>query len=129
MYSYKFLLILFIKAAPVDDVKVQRDPCVPSPCGPNSQCLSSNDKPACSCLPGYINSPPNCRPECLINPDCPTTQACVNNKCVDPCPGSCGINSQCNIISHAVTCACLAGYTGNPFVECSIQKRNKKKLL
>nr|CAD7425818.1 unnamed protein product [Timema monikensis] len=107
----------------VEPVEADPDPCVPSPCGPNSQCQSSGNSPACSCLMGYIGSPPNCRPECVINPDCPTNRACINNKCRDPCPGSCGSNAECQIISHAVTCICSPGYTGNPFVQCTVQKQ------
>lgn len=97
-------------------------PCQPSPCGPNSQCQDKGGTPACSCLQGYIGSPPNCRPECVINPDCPSQQACINNKCRDPCPGSCGSNADCRIISHVVSCTCSPGFTGDPFVLCSRQK-------
>ncbi|KAL1140438.1 hypothetical protein AAG570_000370 [Ranatra chinensis] len=105
---------------PRDHEAEPQDPCMRSPCGPNSQCqATSQGKPACSCLPSYIGTPPNCRPECTINPDCPTSQACLNSKCVDPCPGSCGINAQCSVISHGVSCTCSQGYTGNPFVECT----------
>lgn len=94
------------------------NPCNPSPCGPNSDCQNVNDNSRCSCLPGYIGVPPTCRPECVINPDCPSNRACINEKCEDPCIGSCGENAECRVINHAVTCACANGYSGNPFIQC-----------
>ncbi|EAT34892.1 AAEL012905-PA [Aedes aegypti] len=103
---------------PQDTQIVVRDPCVPSPCGPNSQCRNINGVPSCSCLVNYIGSPPNCRPECSINAECPSNQACMNEKCRDPCPGSCGVGARCNVINHTPTCTCEAGYTGDPFTNC-----------
>jgi hypothetical protein len=108
------------QSAPVQDtpVKPYRNPCVPSPCGPNSQCQVNGESPSCSCLPTYIGSPPNCRPECSINSDCPSNQACINEKCRDPCPGSCGISADCNVVNHIPICVCIQGYTGDPFTNC-----------
>lgn len=92
-------------------------PCQPNPCGPNSECRpSADDKPICSCQPGFFGSP--CRPECTINPDCPMTRACINYKCVDPCQGSCGINAQCSVVAHNPVCRCPDGLTGDPFSRC-----------
>lgn len=93
------------------------------PCGPNALCQVKGNSPACSCLSNYVGTPPNCRPECVISPDCPSNQACINNKCHDPCPGSCGLNAECRVISHAVTCICAAGFSGDPFVQCTPYKR------
>lgn len=98
------------------------DPCQPSPCGANSVCRRIGDNPSCHCVDGYIGTAPNCRPECVINSDCATKQACINNKCIDPCTNSCGTLAECLIISHTVSCVCPAGYTGNPFVQCVEQK-------
>jgi len=95
------------------------NPCVPSPCGPFSECKEINSHAACSCLPNYIGQPPNCRPECTIDPDCPTDKACVRESCVDPCIGACGFNSECRTVSHQPRCFCVQGYTGDPFVGCS----------
>lgn len=94
------------------------NPCLPSPCGPNSECKIRGDSPACSCLNNYIGTPPNCRPECTINPECPNTKACMNQKCVDPCPGSCGVNARCHVINHTPSCSCDSGFTGDPFQGC-----------
>lgn len=94
------------------------NPCVPSPCGPNSQCRAVGDSPACSCIQSYIGSPPNCRPECTINTECASNLACMNQKCGDPCPGSCGFNSRCSVINHTPVCTCETGYNGDPFQGC-----------
>lgn len=95
------------------------NPCIPTPCGPNSECKVIGDTPACSCLQTYIGAPPNCRPECSINSECPANRACMNQKCVDPCPGSCGFNTQCTVINHTPSCTCDVHYTGDPFQGCS----------
>lgn len=95
------------------------NPCVPSPCGPYSQCKVVGEAPACSCLPNYIGVAPNCRPECSINAECPGNLACQNEKCVDPCPGSCGFNAECSVANHVALCNCIPGYTGDPFSGCS----------
>ena len=92
------------------------DPCNPSPCGPNAQCSNG----ACKCLPEYQGDPYSmCRPECVINNDCPRDKSCVRNKCIDPCPGPCGQNAVCNAINHISMCSCPPGMSGNAFVECS----------
>lgn len=99
-----------------------RDPCRPSPCGPFAECRNINDNPSCSCLPGYVGSPPNCKPECVSNSECSNHLACINQKCRDPCPGSCGSNAQCRVVSHTPNCFCLEGYVGDPFVQCTAQQ-------
>lgn len=99
---------------------IEKDPCVPSPCGSFSQCRSIGGSPACTCLENYIGQPPNCRPECTIHSECANDKACINMKCVDPCPGSCGTNAQCSVINHIPTCRCPEGYTGNTFILCEI---------
>lgn len=96
------------------------NPCIPSPCGPNSQCRVISNTPACSCLPNYIGRAPNCRPECTINAECPSNRACQSEKCVDPCPGSCGVNTECSVINHSPVCSCQIGFTGDPFGGCNI---------
>jgi hypothetical protein len=78
------------------------NPCVPSPCGPNSQCRAVGNTPACSCLPHYVGRAPNCRPECTINAECPSNLACQNTRCGDPCPGSCGVQATCVVVKHAL---------------------------
>lgn len=100
------------------EMKVPVNPCVPNPCGPNSQCQAIGDSPSCTCLPEFIGQPPNCRPECISNSECSNSLACIKEKCKDPCPGSCGINAECHVVSHTSICNCLSGYIGNPFIQC-----------
>lgn len=102
---------------------VNINPCQPSPCGPNSQCKAIGDSPSCSCLPDFNGSPPNCRPECVSNSECPNHLACINQKCKDPCPGICGQNAECKVVSHTPNCVCLSGYIGDPFTLCNVQSK------
>lgn len=95
------------------------NPCVPSPCGPNSICQIKQGRPVCSCTANYIGSPPHCRPECVLNNDCPQDKACIREKCEDPCRNSCGANAECRVVSHAAHCNCLAGYQGDAFNGCT----------
>jgi len=116
-----FQLLYGIGIGYVVDVTKPKDtgnPCHPSPCGPNSKCVDIRGSPACSCLPDYLGRPPNCRPECTINAECASNLACINEKCRDPCPGSCGFAAQCNVVNHTPSCSCPAGYTGDPFTSC-----------
>ena len=100
---------------------IEEDPCEPNPCGQYSNPPRNvGGRCDCSCLPGMIGSPPNCRPECLFNQDCPDDKACKNQKCVDPCPGLCGINANCKVRNHIPICVCNRGYAGDPFSQCRL---------
>jgi len=88
-------------------------------CGPRSSCKMVDSRPVCACLEGYSGEPPKCRPQCINNNDCPSKEACVNQRCSDPCPGSCGLNSKCSTINHSPVCMCSEGFTGNPFESCA----------
>lgn len=103
---------------PLRDV-TPSNPCVPNPCGLFSECRVSGQSPSCSCLPNYLGAPPNCHPECISNSECPSHQACINQKCQDPCPGLCGLNANCRVFSHTPSCMCLSGFTGDPFAQCN----------
>ena len=102
------------------------DPCYPSPCGDNAICNKHRTREraaTCVCIEGYFGDPfLSCRPECTQNNDCPTNRVCKNQKCVDPCPGLCGINAVCSVSNHRPSCDCLQGYTGNPSVSCNLSK-------
>lgn len=104
------------------------NPCNPSPCGPNSQCKESNGSPSCSCLSQFIGTPPNCRPECVSSSECPNHLACMNRKCQDPCPGVCGQNAECRVVSHTPNCICIAGFEGDPFSQCLQPIRQEETL-
>lgn len=109
-----------ILVAPVVREDVPINPCIPTPCGPNSQCKVVGTQAACSCLPNYIGQSPNCRPECTINAECSSNLACINDKCKDPCPGSCGINARCSVVNHNAICTCVVGYEGDATIQCSL---------
>ena len=104
-------------------------PCDPTPCGSNAVCKVSNGAGSCTCLPDYIGNPYDaCRPECVINSDCPSHQSCVRTKCRDPCPGACAANAECIAINHAPSCTCLPGLTGDPFTFCNQPPYQRKSL-
>lgn len=105
-------------------------PCTPSPCGANAVCRVQQNAGSCTCSLDYIGNPyEGCRPECTLNSDCPSNQACIGLKCKDPCPGTCGQNAQCYVINHAPTCTCFERYTGNPFIFCNLIVEARKRLL
>lgn len=97
-----------------------KNPCQPSPCGPNSQCRENNGQAICSCLPNYMGTPPGCRPECTVSSECALDKACISQKCQDPCPGVCGVHSKCVVHNHSPICSCADGYTGDPFTLCYV---------
>lgn len=72
----------------------------------------------CSCQTGFVGTPPNCKHECVVSAECPLTQACLNNKCRDPCPGTCGQGARCQVVNHNPICSCPSGLTGDPFSRC-----------
>ena len=60
---------------------VEEDPCNPNPCGPYSNPpRNAGDRCDCSCQPGMIGQPPNCRPECQLNSDCPVDKICASSQ-------------------------------------------------
>lgn len=92
------------------------DPCVPSPCGPNAECSNG----ICNCIAEFQGNPYiGCRPECVLNADCPRDRACMRNKCLDPCPGACAFNALCTVIGHVPMCNCPGNMTGNAFSQCT----------
>lgn len=94
---------------------------MPSPCGANSICTVNQNRGLCSCVPGMFGAPPNCRPECIINTDCPSNRACITQKCSDPCDGVCGFNAECHVQNHQPICFCIGGYRGDPYTQCEAQ--------
>lgn len=103
------------------------NPCYPSPCGSNAHCRIENSYGVCECLPEYHGNPyENCRPECIVNSDCPMNRACIRNKCKDPCPGTCGLRAVCVVSNHIPICSCPEEYTGDAFRQCIyIEHRGK----
>ena len=96
------------------------DPCNPSSCGSNAVCHTRNGASECRCIPETYGDPyVACRPECVVHSDCPSNKACQRNKCIDPCPGTCGINAECRVMNHVPICTCIEGYIGDPFTACN----------
>jgi len=120
-YEMTHKSLCFFSLTSVPEVK---QPCSPSPCGPNSQCRVINEQAVCSCVPGFIGSPPSCRPECVVSSDCGLNEACSNQKCRDPCPGTCGVGARCQVISHNPICSCPSGLMGDPFTRCQPIRKN-----
>ena len=65
----------------------------------------------CSLPPGFPGSPPGwkrliriCANLDRFSIQCPEDKACINKQCKDPCPGSCGINSNCRVVNHNPIC-------------------------
>lgn len=103
-----------------DVAVIKPTPCNPSPCGHNAICKEQNGAGSCSCIPDYTGDPyEGCRPECIMNSECPSDKACIKSKCQDPCPGTCGFNALCRVINHVPSCTCLEQYTGDPLKYCS----------
>lgn len=115
IYELYLLSLISDNDPPVEESR----PCHPSPCGPNAVCKANGDQAACTCLPNYIGRAPNCRPECRTDTECAKNQACVNLQCIDPCPGSCGLNARCRVVNHFAVCTCNSGFEGNANIQCT----------
>lgn len=106
-------------------------PCTPNPCDPSASCDTYGNQFAI-CDPCFgsngINNPA-CRPECVLSTDCAFDKACLRNKCVDPCPGSCGVNAECSVYLHDPICRCVNGFEGNPYEHCKPTTQRKLFLV
>lgn len=123
-YFYYSMPILLVKP-----IEIYR-PCNPSPCGANAICSERNGAGSCTCMQDYFGDPYiSCRPECIQNSDCDRSRACVNKKCVDPCPGSCGLNADCIVRFHSPHCQCYDGYSGDARQICSIIEISKSRNI
>lgn len=103
-----------------------KSPCSNKRCGINAICQDVGNSARCYCPTDFIGDPNiECKPECEMNSDCPSNEACVNNKCIDPCTTKnvCGINAVCLCSDHTVSCHCSDGYIGDPLVQCIYRRK------
>lgn len=114
---------------PAANVTIEANPCVPSPCGPLSQCRQTSGYASCACEENALGLPPNCRFECVQSSECQNNLACVRNRCVDPCPGTCGVGATCSVVRHVPICVCPEGMTGDPSYFCSPLPPQRKQFL
>lgn len=113
-------LVRYMSVVTAPAVVAEADPCSPGPCGINTQCRISSGLPVCACLPGLVGNPfLGCRPECQRDLDCRLDRSCERQRCVDPCPGTCGRRAACMVLNHRPQCSCNPGYSGDPYVACS----------
>ena len=95
-----------------DDNKC-KNPC-PGQCGSGAECHVANHIIMCNCPEGYTGDPFSfCRPVPQTAP--PPFEPQYTNPCV---PSPCGQNAQCREANNAAVCSCLAGYHGDPTIEC-----------
>ena len=106
--------------------------CRCNPCGRNARRSEPKQDQVngrnceCSCDEGFIGDPfTSCsRPECMFNNDCDKDLACrVDYTCYDPCLGTCGANTTCDVKDHRPLCSCLPNHVGHPYgTNCGLKK-------
>lgn len=117
--SLRYVILLFYSSSIIIVLDIPRDPCNPTPCGANTICKELNGAGSCTCVQNYFGDPyTGCRPECVMNSDCSHDKSCLNMKCRDPCPGTCGVNAECRVFNHNPQCYCVSGFTGNALSFC-----------
>lgn len=57
---------------------------------------------------------------CSTHEDCPTSQACEDISCINPCikNNPCAQIARCYVQDHAPKCVCPQGMTGDPYQSC-----------
>lgn len=108
------------------------NPCLDNPCARNAECTVNNHKSTCICPSGLIGNPfINCyqesvqiTPECTSDYQCSNTEACINQRCENPCAENnpCFGNAECRVSNHRPLCSCPQGWGGDPKVQCYKRK-------
>ena len=114
------------------------DPCRGA-CGIGATCTVENHQPFCLCPDNpYANplidctvrpptQPPPTQPAveegCVVNSQCERDEVCRDRRCVDPCPGLCGVEADCLVDNHRARCQCREGYQGDPYSICKRELR------
>lgn len=101
------------------------NPCVYSnPCSTRAECVSQNHIAVCRCPDGLIGNPlveckPAPQPECTIDAECSSHLACINNRCIEPCPAlePCQLPAKCLVVPslpvRTLICECPEGYVSS----------------
>lgn len=106
------------------------NPCAQSKeCVEPAICVPLNHKADCACPPGYLGSvATGCelpKAGCRSDSECPSQQACINDRCINPCAESqpCGTNAICTTFDtvpvKTMICECPPGYEGNAVIACA----------
>uniref|UniRef100_A0A6A7FWN7 Neurogenic locus notch homolog protein 3-like n=1 Tax=Hirondellea gigas TaxID=1518452 RepID=A0A6A7FWN7_9CRUS len=102
------------------------DPCIPTPCGPNTFCeVNSKNIALCKCQTNFVpdgHTINGCKPQCISNYECPDNYRCDTSttKCVRLCQqNDCGFDANCRPRNHKSVCSCPSGFHGNPDISCS----------
>lgn len=88
--------------------RICRPVCDEESCGSNAYCKGMNHQPSCYCREGTSGNPyTECsieksapRPECIIDSECASQLACINQHCENPCV-------RANICSRDQTCSVM----------------------
>ncbi|XP_065222177.1 uncharacterized protein LOC135846812 [Planococcus citri] len=102
----------------LENNNIARNVCMPSPCGPNSECKQKDNHAICSCNRNQFDSPSTCRMECIFNSECPQNETCIGKTCKNPCKGMRDENRTCEVDNHAPIYNCKPELTGDPLAEC-----------
>lgn len=76
----------------------------------------------CTCPHGLVGDPIKlgCKQpgDCFTDSDCPSSAACVDNSCKNPCDvlTVCGESAECVTQDHVPLCRCPGQATGDPKV-------------
>ena len=126
------------------------DPC---DCAVNANCIVRSHRARCQCIPNHQGDPytagcfpsknswlflhlyqtmsisvPVIEPECRVDGDCPSRQACLQEVCRNPCTElkPCGRNAECSVQNtlpqRTMVCMCIPGYVGDADVYCELRK-------
>ena len=98
-----------------------------SPCTKSAKCTALDTIPmrtmVCECpelhvpdVNGECKLVVQDEPGCKSNSDCPSSEACINRQCRNPC--NCGSHATCEINDHRPICSCEIGFEGNPNIAC-----------
>lgn len=92
------------------------------PCRPaEGRIIDSRGRCVCDSERGFIIQGDKCvAGGCRTDDNCADNSRCIRGQCVDACKAEpCGINATCDAVGHRSHCTCIAGYTGNPRIQCN----------